>query len=360
LLDLLADMSIKDLDVFRFVRLQARTCYGLLAQAHGVRQLADGDLQQMLCDHLEAQAQSTVQVTLQVLGTQDRSGEMRRVARGIGSGDRRQRANGLEAMEHILDKPSVRLLAPLLEDIDPDARLAAGRRQFPAEVKTRSTAELFEQLLAGRNWVTLTLALTLMHRLQVQLQSDKRIQALCQHPNRHVAQAAEKLLQTAADRGSVARSAEKRASIPLIEKIVQLRNIALFGELSIGDLAAVAAVAQEVVCDEGQELFREGERGDILYLVLSGEVAVIKACQTQHEAELDRIGAGEYVGEMALFDDHPRAAAIRVAKPARLLTLRRQALEAIMREHPRIALHACRVLSLRIRRLHETIVEQRP
>ncbi len=358
LLDLLAEMAIKDLDVYRFVRFQARTCYRLLAQAQAIRRLGDGGLQQMLSDHLEVQVLSTVQMTLQVLGTQDRSGRMRRVARGISSGDRRQRANGLEAMERILDKPLMRLLAPLLEDIDGDARLAAGKRLFPAQLKERSTQRLFDTLLASRNWVTLTLALTLMEQLQVRPQAVKRIEALCDHANRHVALAARKLVQAAPDRPPQPPSDGQGDSIPLTEKMVQLKNIEFFGDLSISDLAAVASVAKKVSFKKGQQLFREGEPADVLYLVLSGQVAVVKDCQTQKEAELDRIGTGEYVGQMALFGDVHRAATVRVTERAQLLTLHRQAFEELMRENPRIGLHACRVLSMRIRRLHATISNQ--
>ena len=357
LLDLLAEMDIKDLDVYRFVRFQARTCYRLLAQAQAVRKLADGDLQQMLSDHLKAQALSTVQMTLQVLGTQDR--RMRRVARAISAGDRRQRANGLEAMERILDKPLMRLLVPLLEDIDAEARLAAGKRLFPDQQKDRSTERLFDSLLASRNWVTLTLALTLIAQLQVRPQAVKRIEALCDHANRHVALAAQKLVEAAPGRLPQPPSDGQGGSIPLTEKMVQLKNIEVFGGLSISDLAAVASVAKEVSFEKGHQLFREGEPADVLYLVLSGQVAVVKDCQTQKETELDRIGAGEYVGQMALFGHDRRAATVRVIERARFLTLRRQAFEATMRGHPQIALHACRMLSMRIRRLHATISNQK-
>ena len=358
LLDLLEEMAIKDLDVFRFVRFQVRHCYGLLARAQGVRQLADGEIAKMLSDHLEAQVATTVQMTLRVLGTQDRSGRMRRVARGISSGDRRQRANGLEALDSILDKQLVRLLAPLLDDLDAEARLAAGRRLFSDQVKERSTAGLFDRLMTSRNWVTLTLALTLMLRLRVQPRSAKRIEALCEHASRHVSLAAEKLVQATAELRSEPRSGKQQTSIPLTDKMVQLRNIEVFSDLSISELAAVAALAEAVRFDQGHRLFGEGEPGDVLYLVLEGEVAVIQDCQTRTETELDRVGAGEYVGEMALFGDHSHAATVRVRQPARILTLHRQAFEEIVREHPQIGLHACRVLSRRIRRLHATISKQ--
>ena len=103
-LDLLEEMAIKDLDVFRFVQFQARTCYQMIVQAQGVRRLSDGDLQQLLAVHLDERVWSALQTTLQVLGARGPFGPYAPLARGILSNDKRQRANGLEAMDNILDK----------------------------------------------------------------------------------------------------------------------------------------------------------------------------------------------------------------------------------------------------------------
>jgi hypothetical protein len=358
ILDLLKEMAVKDLDVFRFVQFQARTCFQLVVQAQGVRRLSDGDLQQLLFVHLDERVWSALQTTLQVLGAQDRSGRMRRIARGILSNDKRQRANGLEAMDNILDKNLVRLLMPLLDDLDADARIAAGKRLFPADVKEPSTPDLFKNLLESRNWVTLTLALTLMQQTGEAAQSTERIDALSQHPNRLVSQAAGQLMQEKPDGMPATEQDMETASIPLTDKILHLKKIEIFGDLSINELAAVASVAEEAAFEEGEQVFIEGERGDTLYLVLNGDVAVIKDCNTGKEIELDSIGPGEYFGEMALFAGDRRSTTIRVKKTARFLTLHRQELQEIVSEYPQIALHACRVLSMRIRRLHAKIPDQ--
>ncbi|MFO7715026.1 Npt1/Npt2 family nucleotide transporter [Desulfosarcina sp.] len=355
LLDLLADMAIKDLDVFRFVQFQARTCYQLTVQAQGIRRLGNGDLQQLLCAHLDERVWFALQTTLQVLGTQDRSGRMHRIARSIFSSDKRQRANSLEALDDILDKSLVRLLMPLLEEMDAGERIIAGQRLFPADVKEPSTADLFEDLLESRNWVTLTLALGLMRQMDLAPKSISRVEALRKHLNRHVSLAAGQLMEENSDRRSGQEENMQTASIPLTDKILYLKNIEIFRDLSINELAAVASVTEEAVFDQGEQVFSEGERGDTLYLVLDGAVAVIKDCNDAKEIELDSIGAGEYFGEMSLFGDDRRSATIRVKKSARFLTLNKQELQEIVREYPQIALHVCRVLSMRIRRLHGKI-----
>ena len=84
-------------------------------------------------------------------------------------------------------------------------------------------------------------------------------------------------------------------------------------------------------------------------------MAVIKNCSPEKEIELDSISDGDYFGEMALFGDDRRSATIRVKKDSRFLTLQMEELQEIVSEYPQIALHVCRILSMRIRHLHSKI-----
>ena len=359
LFDLLGDMAIKDLDVFRFIRDQARICFHLTAQARSIRQLPESDLQQLLAFHLDERVWFALQTAIRVLAAQEGSGRMHKISRGIFSDDQRQRANSLEAMDDILDNSIVKLLMPLLEDMDADERINAGRRLFPDIGKGLTSDELFESLLQSRNWTTQVLTLALIRESGASIPDPGQIDALLEHPNLHVSQLAGELMGNRPDRPSEQEKAMATTNpIPLTDKILHLRNIEIFGDLSINELAAVASVTEEAAFDAGQPVFNEGERGDTLYLVLDGDVSVIKDCDTKKEIELDVIGAGDYFGEMALFGDETRSATIRVKKPSRFLTLRKQELQEIVREYPQIALHVCRVLSIRLRRLHGKLSDQ--
>ncbi|HSO20650.1 MAG TPA: cyclic nucleotide-binding domain-containing protein, partial [Desulfosarcina sp.] len=359
LFDLLADMSIKDLDVFRFVQSQARECYQLTNQARCVRQLPESELQRIMAVHLDERIWFALQTTLRVLAAQDRSGRMHRIIQGILSNDRRQRANGLEAMDDILDKRLVNLLMPLLDDMSADDRISAGKRLFPNELADLSASELFASLLESRNWTTLVLALVLLRQSADELHVPARAELLVEHVSVHVATAARRLMETD-PRGRSAQEDDMATPgpIPLTDKILHLKNIEIFSDLSINELAAVASATEEAAFEAGEQVFREGERGDTLYLVLEGDVAVIKDCDAEKEIELDSIGAGDYFGEMALFGDDRRSATIRVKKDSRFLTLNKQELQEIVREYPQIALHVCRVLSMRIRHLHGKVFDK--
>ena len=142
-------------------------------------------------------------------------------------------------------------------------------------------------------------------------------------------------------------------SIPT--KIFHLKGIYIFEGLSVSELAAIASVTEVFVYPQGEVVIREGEPGDTMYLVIDGEVVVIKDYGKDQEIELDRIGAGDYFGEMALFKGHVRSATIRTARQSRLLVLHKREIDEIVREYPQIALHICEVLSQRIRELHQKI-----
>ena len=358
LFDLLSDMAISDLDVFRFVKNQVRICHQLNYQAHGVRRLPEHALQKLLVVHLEERVWFTLQTTLRVLAVQDPSGQMQTVNRGLFSSDTRQRANSLEAMDDILDKSLKRLLVPLLEGLDPSELMAIGKAHFPDDIASVAPASLVDSLLVSRNWVTLVLTLALIDQGAAVSDGLPGIDHLVDHENPDVSLAVQALIAKDTDPPSMQETVMQAATIPLTDKILYLKRIEIFSDLSINELAAVASVTEEAFFDQGATVFEEGAFGDTLFLVVEGEVGVIKGCDADKQIELDIIGTGDYFGEMALFGDDRRSATIRVKKDARFLTLSKQELREIVREFPQIALHVCRVLSIRIRHLHTKISDQ--
>jgi CRP-like cAMP-binding protein len=110
-----------------------------------------------------------------------------------------------------------------------------------------------------------------------------------------------------------------------------------------------------VVFPEGSIVIKEGDQGETMYMIIAGEVSVLKGQNGGHEIELDRMRGGSYFGEMALFEDQVRSATIRAEEETRLLVLHKREFNEIVREYPQIALHICRELSHRLRKLHEKV-----
>jgi CRP-like cAMP-binding protein len=96
--------------------------------------------------------------------------------------------------------------------------------------------------------------------------------------------------------------------------------MALCRALSAADLEALAAIAEARQVSAGGNLFREGDPGDGLFLVVAGEVNVIKRGPAG-EHSLARLGAGGVLGEMSLITAEPRSATGRAMVDTRALFL---------------------------------------
>jgi CRP/FNR family cyclic AMP-dependent transcriptional regulator len=95
----------------------------------------------------------------------------------------------------------------------------------------------------------------------------------------------------------------------------------------------------------GATIFAEGTPGDVMYVVLEGEVEVRVG-----SAVVAVVGPGEIVGEMALIDAHARSATTVARSACRLALVNEQRFLYMVQETPFFALHVMRVLADRLRR----------
>jgi CRP/FNR family cyclic AMP-dependent transcriptional regulator len=121
------------------------------------------------------------------------------------------------------------------------------------------------------------------------------------------------------------------------DTVAFLRNMRLFRNVDDTDLATFARSLREQPLRRGQVLFREGDHGDEMFLVRSGSIVVSKGVTGRVEQVLARMGAGDFFGEMALFDRSPRSATIQADTEVMLLMLDREALARLTADSPRAA-----------------------
>jgi CRP-like cAMP-binding protein len=129
-------------------------------------------------------------------------------------------------------------------------------------------------------------------------------------------------------------------------KIDLLAAVPLFAECSKAELSEVAAIGDELDLPAGAALIREGERGREFLVVVDGTVEVTRDGRTVNE-----LGAGSWVGEIALIADVPRTATVVATSPVRLLVITDRAFQQLIRKTPSIA---SKVLQSVGERLHET------
>ncbi|KPK30065.1 MAG: hypothetical protein AMK69_04495 [Nitrospira bacterium SG8_3] len=351
---LLESLEIKDVDVFRFARSQLERAYRNLDEAQALRSLPGGEERDLLVDHLVQKKNARIETILRVLATQDQSGRMRIVWRGIYSADSRQKSNAIEALEDLVGHSLSKTMLPLVEDLSASECLAIGRKNFDLPDFDSNAALLYQHLLAKYDWVTVVLALYLIGRQGFDGVKKGIVEDLANADNPYIQQMAQGLVSGKSTHVH-REEADMETSSSIPDKILRLRGIQIFEGLSVSELAAIASVTEEVVHPLGTVVIKEGETGETMYMIIEGEVSVNKSQEGGSQIELDRILAGDYFGEMALFEDVVRSATIRTEEETRLLVLHKQEFTEIVREYPQIALHICRILSQRIRVLHEKI-----
>ncbi|MCC6557658.1 MAG: Crp/Fnr family transcriptional regulator [Polyangiaceae bacterium] len=97
----------------------------------------------------------------------------------------------------------------------------------------------------------------------------------------------------------------------------------------------------------GDVLFREGEAGDVMFVIQSGAVRITKEVDGEDKA-LAVLGAGEFVGEMAILNGKPRNATATVVEPARCLVIEARMLESMIAKNGEIAVRLIKKLAKRL------------
>ena len=131
--------------------------------------------------------------------------------------------------------------------------------------------------------------------------------------------------------------------------MLALRSVPLFSSLAPEELSSLARASREREFAPGKALCLEGESGDEVFILLSGEVTVLRrdgAGQKTVGAEK----AGGFIGEMAVLDPAPRAATVQAGpEGTRVLCLDGSAFREVMRANPSVVGGVIRALAARIR-----------
>lgn len=99
--------------------------------------------------------------------------------------------------------------------------------------------------------------------------------------------------------------------------------------------------------EAGEVLFREGESGDVMFVIQSGAVRISKVVGGD-DKPLAVLGPGEFLGEMAILNGKPRTATATVTERARMLLIEAKTLEAMVAKNSEIALRLIKKLAKRL------------
>ncbi len=138
-----------------------------------------------------------------------------------------------------------------------------------------------------------------------------------------------------------------------------LREIGLFGALSDDVLEFLVETLPVVTYEVGDHVFREGDHAREMFVVLGGEIEVLKRAKRGSEARVAMLGPGDWFGEMSILDVMPRSATVVAVAPSKLLKITSESLDALYRRdlkaYALIVLNIARELSRRLR-VADTII----
>lgn len=134
-----------------------------------------------------------------------------------------------------------------------------------------------------------------------------------------------------------------------------LSTVPLFRELDRVSIRAFAELTREQKFAKGAMIVSEGDPGDALYVLRSGEVKVILIGEDGREVILNVLGVGDHFGELSLIDGRPRSAHVTSTQPSSLLVLRRADFRRQVEQSPAVAWGLMIELSRRLRQADGTI-----
>lgn len=145
------------------------------------------------------------------------------------------------------------------------------------------------------------------------------------------------------------------------ELIGMIETTQMFRDFEWRDIEALSGYMQAYEASGGTTLFREGDKGTYMCLIIKGKVDVYKEDHNNNRKVVAVIGSGKTLGEMAIIDGEPRSATAIVAEPAALTILTETNFLRIVSERPALAakilLKVARLLSQRLRQTSGQLVD---
>jgi uncharacterized membrane protein len=143
---------------------------------------------------------------------------------------------------------------------------------------------------------------------------------------------------------------EARGGTPMAVDPAVLRHVSMFQLFDEEELRELASAIEERSYVAGQSIFKEGQAGGEMHVVLEGKVETFIVDEEGHRVVLAELEKGEMFGELSLFDNEPRSASASALAPTRTGIIDRERLERLFARRPHAALDILAVLSRRLRR----------
>ncbi|HVY71921.1 MAG TPA: ATP-binding protein [Verrucomicrobiae bacterium] len=140
--------------------------------------------------------------------------------------------------------------------------------------------------------------------------------------------------------------------------MVALKSSRLFSGLLAAELTAVEQTAEIRLYPTGRTVFREGDNGDGIYVIIEGWIQISAVVGQGERRALSRLGPGDFFGEMAVLDNEPRSATAMAEEETKAYFIPREDLLAMLERSPRLAVSLVREFSLRMRDFNRRYIQE--
>jgi signal transduction histidine kinase len=140
--------------------------------------------------------------------------------------------------------------------------------------------------------------------------------------------------------------------------VVTLKGSKFFCQLSPPELSALRCVAREHRFSAGQEIFKEGDDGDGVYVVQDGLVEISGLVDHKVRVVFSQVGPGDIFGEMAVIENKPRSACAVAKEAATVYFIPRAEMLALVERSPALALALLQEISHRLREFNQQYLQE--
>jgi signal transduction histidine kinase len=131
--------------------------------------------------------------------------------------------------------------------------------------------------------------------------------------------------------------------------MVSLASSKLFAQLPAAEIKQLSGVSREKRFSPGEVIFKEGDPGDGLFVVLAGRVQISAALGSGERHVFSTVGPGDVFGEMALLDNLPRSAQASAEGETTVVFVPRDEFVELLRASPSLSLTMVQEISRRLR-----------
>jgi HEAT repeat protein len=285
---------------------------------------------QFLAVAIEDYQQRLLQKVLYILACLGYSSTVNLVQRILVTSDRRDLANAVEILASINHRRFVQPLMPLLEQRVSSKTPSKPTKPNPQWLGNKGYKILLEALDSSDRWLK-TGASVALAAVPTALLKDP--DPVVQSVTREIFPATSQFTSP----GSTS-----------MNRLLLLRNVALFKNLSLDELFSIDQALEPKQVLAGETIYTEGSWGGHLYIIAGGKIQIVKELDGEQQS-IKQLTTGEYFGEIALFDEALRWDGAIALEDSTLLSLEKKRFISLISQRPQIILELCRFLSRRLR-----------